>query len=341
MTEHTIRIDGSDVAFACPDGETVLDAAARAGIELPYSCRKGVCGNCRAHLLDGRLVPGTEGGSHETGIRDANEHLLCRARPDSDLLIAPRHWQRTDPGERKTLQAKVFRVQRPAPDVTVLQLRLPAGVRARFKAGQHLQVLLPAGERRPYSMANAPHDNDNLQLHIRHEAGGRFSDGLLPTLQVGDTLSVELAHGDFWLREDSERPLLLAAGGTGFAPIRSIVEHLIRQRSGRAARLYWGGRVPADLYAPEQLARWKTTRPSLEVETVLSRPPADGSWTGRTGRLPAALLADLGEGSLADHEVYACGAPALVAALREVCTGPLGLPAGRFHSDAFVSQGPA
>ncbi len=331
-----IRLHESEVAFEGDPGESVLDAALRAGIELPYSCRKGVCGNCRGHVLEGSLVPGTEGGAREAGICDANEHLLCRARPASDLTVRPRHWQQIDPAARKTLQAKVFKITQASPDVTVLQLRLPAGVRAKFKAGQYLQVLLPDGTRRPYSMANAPHDNDNLQLHVRREPGGRFSDGLLPTLKTGDLLAVELPHGDFWLREDSDRPLLLVAGGTGFAPVKSILDHIVRQRITRPVTLYWGGRTPADLYAPQPVEKWRTALPHLRYEAVISRPPEDGTWTGRTGRLPAAVLADWPD--LSGHEVYACGAPALIGALREACVTQRGLPADRFFSDAFVSQ---
>lgn len=333
---HEIRIDGSDVAFDCASEESVLDAAARAGIELPYSCRKGVCGNCRGHVLQGTLVAGTEGGGHETGLRDAHEHLLCKARPASDLTIAPRHWQRVDPTLRKTLQAKVFKITQPAPDVTVLQLRLPAGVRAKFQAGQYLQVILPDGQRRPYSMANPPHENDGLQLHVRREPGGAFSDGLLPTLKAGDLLAVELPHGDFFLREDSDRPLVLVAGGTGFAPIQSILGHIVRKRIARPVSLYWGGRLPSDLYAPQQVEKWKTALPGLRYEPVVSRPQPGDGWTGRTGRLPEAVLSDFAD--LSGHEVYACGAPAMVSALREACTGQRGLPDERFFSDAFVSQ---
>jgi NAD(P)H-flavin reductase/ferredoxin len=331
-----IRIHDSDIAFDGDSGQSVLDAAMRAGIELPYSCRKGVCSNCRGHVLEGTLVAGTGGGGPEVHLRDANEHLLCRARPASDLTLRPRHWQRADPSARKTLQAKVFKITHPAPDVTVLQLRLPAGVRARFRAGQYLQVLLPDGTRRPYSMANAPHDNDNLQLHVRREAGGRFSDRLLPTLQPGDLLPVELPHGDFWLREDSERPLVLVAGGTGFAPIKSILDHIVRQRIARPVSFYWGGRLPADLYAPQHVDKWRVALPSLRYEAVISQPPTDGTWTGRTGRLPQAVLADIDD--LLGYEVYACGAPALVMALREACVEQRGLPEDRFFSDAFVSQ---
>lgn len=335
---HQIRIEGSEVGFSCEHGETVLDAAARNGIELPYSCRKGVCGNCRGLVLEGQLVPGSAGGSAEAGVHAANEHLFCHAQAASDLLIRPRSWQRIDPNARKTLNAKVFRITQPASDVTVLQLRFAAGTRVKFRAGQYLQVILPDGQRRAFSMANAPHESDGAQLHIRHVPGGHFSMGLLPGLKAGDTLQLELPHGDFWLREDSERPLLMVAGGTGFAPIKSIIDHLVRRKIARPLALYWGSRQPEGLYAPEVIAKWQQALPGLRYEPVISDVATGASWHGRMGLVQEAVLAD--QTDLSGHDVYACGAPAMVAALRRACVEQRGLPEGRFFSDAFVSQAP-
>lgn len=334
---NQIKIEGSEVAFSCEHGETVLDAATRNGIELPYSCRKGVCGNCRGLVLEGQLVPSTAGGSAEAGIHAPNEHLFCHAQAASDLLIRPRSWQRIDPDARKTLQAKVFRVTQAASDVTVLQLRFAAGMRAKFLAGQYLQVVLPDGQRRSYSMANAPHESDGVQLHIRHVPGGHFSIDVLPGLKPGDFLQLELPHGDFWLREDSERPLVMVAGGTGFAPLKSIIDHMVRRKIGRPLTLYWGSRLPEGLYAQEVIARWQQGQlPDLRYVPVVSDVGDDISWRGRTGLVHEAVLAD--QADLSGHDVYACGAPAMVAALRRACIEQRGLPEQRFFSDAFVSQ---
>lgn len=334
---HQIKIEGSEVAFSCEHGETVLDAAARNGIELPYSCRKGVCGNCRGLVLEGQLVPGTAGGSAEAGIHSDNEHLFCHAQAASDLLIRPRSWQRIDPNARKTLQAKIFRMTQAASDVTILQLRFAAGQRAKFQAGQYLQVILPGGQRRAFSMANAPHESDGVQLHIRHVPGGHFSAGILPTLKVGDQLQLELPHGDFWLREEGDRPLIMVAGGTGFAPIKSIVDHMVRSKISRPLALYWGSRQVEGLYAPEVIAKWQLTLPGLCYVPVVSDAPAD-TWPGRTGLVHEAVLAD--HDDLSSYDVYACGAPAMVAALRRICVEQSGLPEARFFCDAFVSQAP-
>lgn len=334
---HQIKIEGSEVAFSCEHGETVLDAAARNGIELPYSCRKGVCGNCRGLVLEGQLVPGTAGGSAEAGIQAHNEHLFCHAQAASDLLIRPRSWQRIDPSARKILQAKIFRVTQPASDVTILQLRFAAGQRAKFQAGQYLQVILPDGQRRAFSMANAPHESDGVQLHIRHVPGGHFSAGILPTLKAGDLLQLELPHGDFWLREDGDRPLIMVAGGTGFAPIKSIIDHMVRRKIGRPLALYWGSRQPDGLYAPEVIAKWQQSLPGLRYVPVVSD-AATGTWHGRTGLVHDAVLTD--QANLSGHDVYACGAPAMVMALRHACVEQRSLPQTRFFSDAFVSQAP-
>lgn len=334
---HQIKIDGSEIAFSCEHGETVLDAAVRNGIELPYSCRKGVCGNCRGVVLEGQLVPGTAGGSAEAGIHADNEHLFCHAQAASDLLIRPRSWQRVDPHARKILPAKIFRITQPASDVTVLQLRFAAGQRAKFQAGQYLQVILPDGQRRSFSMANAPHESDGVQLHIRHVPGGHFSMGVLPGLKAGDLLQLELPHGDFWLREDGERPQIMVAGGTGFAPIKSIIDHMVRRKISRPLVLYWGSRQVEGLYASEVITKWQQILPGLHYVPVVSDAPA-GTWPGRTGLVHEALLAD--HVDLSSHDVYACGAPAMVAALRRVCVEQIGLPEDRFFCDAFVSHAP-
>jgi NAD(P)H-flavin reductase/ferredoxin len=331
-----IRIEGSDVAFKADVGQSILEAAEKHGIELPYSCRKGVCGNCRGRVLEGELAAGTGGGSHETGINAPDEHLFCRAQAASDLKIAPRTWQRLDPGARKMLPATVFRNQRVADDVSMLHLRFAAGVRVRFKAGQYLQVALPDGSRRSFSMANAPHDNDGVQLHIRHMPDGQFTSNTVPALKPGDALSVELPHGDFYLREDSNRPLLFIAGGTGFAPIKSIIDHIIRRNIARPITLFWGARNPGGLYAQAVVSRWQKQRPSLRYEPVISDPVEASAWSGRRGLVHEQVLASFE--SLEDYDVYTCGAPAMVQAVRTALEDLRGLPSTQFFSDSFVTE---
>lgn len=329
---YRIEIDGSDVHFSCEPTETLLDAALRQGIEMPYSCRKGVCGNCRGHVSTG-LVQTSAPSHSEVGNTHGSEHLFCCTTPCSDLRIAPQRWQRVDPDARKTIRAKVFKILHPTDDVTLVQLRFAAGARAKFKAGQYLQIVLPDGQRRSYSMANPPHENDGVQLHIRHVPGGYFSSTLLPGLQTGDWLDIELPYGDFWLREDEERPLLMVAGGTGFAPIKAIMDHMVKSKLQRPIRFYWGARQPEGIYAIDIVRRWEQQLTDFRCIPVVSE-AHEGNWSGRTGLVHQAVAADIDD--LNGHDAYVCGAPAMVEALRTLCIGQRNLPASRFFSDAFV-----
>lgn len=330
-----IQIEGADATFQCSDEETLIDAAARQGISLPYSCRKGVCGNCQGHVTSGSLVPGTEGCSAETGTSSPEEHLFCKARPASDLSIRPRSWQRVDPAAIKTLSARVFRITQAADDVSILQLRFATGIRIKFRAGQYLQILLPDGQRRSYSMANAPHESDTVQLHVRHVAGGTFSDKLLQTLKSGDMLKLELPHGDFWLREDSGRPIIMVAGGTGFAPMRSMIEHMIRKQIQVPVHLFWGVRSPSSHYAADLIERWQQQLTDFKYQAVSSSLLRVQDMQGYRGSLIEAVLA-CGL-NIRDFDVYACGALGMISSLRTVLCNDLGLSSEHFYSDAFVS----
>jgi len=335
---YQVEVAGTDYRFTCAPDESVLDAAQRAGLELPYSCKKGICGNCRGRVTQGtvQMSGATEGLS--PAERDAGFVLYCRAKPESDLVLAPVEVRRADPSARRIVKAKVFRLSRPAPDVTVMQLRFPAGMKVRFRAGQYLQIVLDDGERRSFSMANSPTVADGAVLHIRHVAGGRFSGAVLPHLEQGDMLNVELPYGDFYLREDSDKPIVFVASGTGFAPIQSIVEYALARNVQRPMHLYWGARSAGDLYALDVPARWMSKRPDFRFVPVLSEPALADGWTGRTGLVHRAVMDD--HASLADVQVYACGAPVMTRAARDDFTAQRGLPEAEFFSDAFVT-GPA
>lgn len=322
-------IEGSDISFPAEDGETLLDAAERAGYTLPYSCRKGVCSTCAGTLRVGAVRQKSlaiEGPAE--GI------LLCQARAASNVVLKPKRIDRHDPSARKKIAAKVFRLDRPSPDVAMMQLRFPAGVRAKFKAGQYLRVSLPDGSTRNFSMANPPHESDGVHLHIRHVPGGAFSEGMLAGLQRGDLLEIELPFGDFHLREFTG-DLVFVATGTGFAPIKSMVEDLIKRGNRRDVALYWGGRRIQDLYCAELPQKWATRAPWFKFVSVLSEP--DSGWEGRRGLVHRAVLDDFG--SLADRQVYACGNPVMVRNARAEFTGAGHLPEERFFADPFVPSG--
>lgn len=325
----SVAVSGTEIRFDCGADETVLDAAGRAGYDIPYSCRNGVCTSCRGEVLAGKVDRGRD-AALSAAEREEGSVLFCQAQPRSDLDIRPRRISKTDPNARKTVAAKVFRLTRATADVALLQLRFPAGTRVKFKAGQYLHVLLDGGERRSFSMANPPQESDGAQLHIRHVPGGRFTDRLFSgALNQGDTLRVELPDGDFHLR-DGESPVLLVASGTGFAPIKSIVEDAAKRRVARDMTLYWGARRRDDLYLPDLPKKWAAQNERFRFVPVLS----EEGWAGRQGFVHRAVLED--HRDLAAFEAYACGVPAMTTAARRDFTAA-GLPPDRFFCDAFVT----
>lgn len=327
---HRIATADEAVAFECGAHESVLAAAERAGWELPASCRAGVCGSCEGDVLSGSFVmPGRQDiGSLQEG--PASRVKLCRVRPCSDLRIAPREVRRRDTSSQKVITAKVLRIERPAADVAVLKLRFPAGVRARFRAGQYLRVLLDDGQERSFSMANPPQQSDGVELHIRYLEGGRFAEQVFHQLKPGDPVRVRMPLGDFYLRE-SEAPIVFVAGGTGFAPVQSILEELLKKGTQRRLHLYVGARTPELLYRHTLAQRWADAGQTTYVPVVSSA--TAGEWSGRTGRVHEAVIEDLP--NLTGHEVYACGSPGMVAAARDAFE-LRGLDPAHFHCDAFA-----
>lgn len=326
---YSIRIAGSDASFPCDPQESVLNAALKAGIEIPYSCRKGVCGNCVARVIEGVF----ERGVVSADAALPGQELLCQCRPGSDLEIKVDNWKRVEPELRKRLQAKVYRNTLVAPDVSLLQLRLPVGQRAKFRAGQYLEVVLPDGARRSYSMANPPHESDGVQLHIRHVSGGRFS-AMVSALAPGDLLDIELPFGQVDLDPEKTTPLLCVCGGTGFAPVKSMLDDLARRKAVRPITLIWGSRDKAGLYLLAHVVKWQKSLSNFRFLAAVEMEDDARELEGFHGRVDAAVA------SLADapsfDEVYCCGSPAMVAAVKVASMESLGVSASKFHADVFV-----
>jgi NAD(P)H-flavin reductase/ferredoxin len=337
MSYH-IQIQDHDIAFPCEQGKSVLDSALQAGYEIPYSCRTGICGSCRGHVVSGEVKGGTGAGLSEEEQRDGHV-LLCQARPCSDITVAVREIKKIDRSAIKTVNAKVYRLTRAAPDVTILQLRFPAGTKVKFKAGQYLSVKLDDGTFRHFSMANPPHQNDGIELHIRHVPGGKFSQRIADSLAVGDQLEVSLPYGDFYLREECDSPIILLASGTGFAPIKSLVEDAIKRKLTRSMVLYWGARKPQDLYKADLPQKWAAQLPWFRFVPVLSEAGPQDGWDGRTGFVHQAVMDDIA--SLVEYEVYACGAPPMINAARQKFVAERALNRDAFYCDAFVPSAAA
>lgn len=332
MSTFTIAVTGTELRFPCEPDESVLNAAQRAGLEIPFSCRKGVCGTCKGRLVCGEVRAFTGDALSETE-RSAGQVLFCNTRPRSDLVIAPRTISKIDPFARKIVFARVFRLQRLASDVMQVHLRFPAGVRVKFKAGQHLSLILDNGECRDFSMANPPHESDGALLQIRRVPGGTFTGHVFKGLRRGDLLRAEVPFGDFTLRE-SDKPILFVAGSTGFAPIRSIVEDMLAKGTARAMTLYWGARRPDGLYS-DLPAQWARQHPRFSYVPVISDAHSEGV---RRNLVHNAVLED--HPSLANFQAYLCGVPAMTHAARTAFLAS-GLPSNECFSDTFVTRADA
>ncbi len=327
---YSVTLQSNGHRFDVEPGESVLDAARRAGLALPYSCLSGVCGSCKATLISGEChYPHNPPSALNAAEVARHQVLLCQAAPLSDLIIAAREVASVADMPRRTMALKVLEKNRLAPDVMQLRLRPPRGQRLARLAGQYLDILLPEGKRRAFSIANAPHEGDDIELHIRHVAGGDFTHHVFTDLDVGAVLRVEGPLGTFVPREDSERPMLLVAGGTGFAPIKAIIEHFLHLGTRRAITLYWGARAPQDLYQRALPERWAQQTP-LQFHPVISDVEAAGGM--RTGLVHEAVLED--HPDLTDVDVYMSGPPALIDAGRRSFV-EAGLPEERLYYDSF------
>jgi CDP-4-dehydro-6-deoxyglucose reductase len=332
-----ITVQPSGHQFTCDEDETVLAAAMRAGVGLPYGCKNGACGSCRGKLVSGEV---SHRAHQERALPVADEArgfaLFCCAVPHSDLVIEAREVLGIGEFPIKKMPTRVAKIDRVADDVIVLSLQLPANERLQYRAGQFIEFILKDGRRRSYSMANAPHLDEHLTLHIRHLPGGVFTDHVFNTMKERDILRFEGPLGTFFLREDSSKPIVMLASGTGFAPIKAMVEQAQHNKMTRPITLYWGGRRPRDLYMDALCREWAETLPNFRYVPVVSDAKPEDNWQGRTGFVHRAVMDDLPD--LSGYQVYACGAPAMVDAAQNDFTAQCKLPADEFYADAFTSE---
>ncbi len=332
-----VSIQPSGHQFTCKEGETILQEALNNGIGLPYGCRNGACGSCK-----GRLVSGTvDYGSHAASVLTAEEKtrgmaLFCCAKPMSEVVIEAREVSAIKDLQVKILPSRVQSIERVADDVVVISLKLPANERLQYLAGQYIEFMLKDGKRRSYSMANAPHDDQFVQLHIRHMPGGHFTDHVFGKMKERDILRFEGPLGSFFLREESSKPMVFVASGTGFAPIKAIIEYALYRESKRPMTLYWGGRRPMDIYMMALCRRWQDSIPNFSFVPVVSDALPEDQWDGRTGFVHHAAMADFPD--LSGHQVYACGAPIVVDSAKKDFTSGCGLPEEEFFADSFTTE---
>ncbi len=334
-----ITVEPSGRQFSANADETLLAAGIRQGIGLPYGCKDGACGSCKCKKLSGTVVHGTHQSKALSPEEEAAGFVLtCCGVPQSDVVLESRQVTEAGAHPIKKMPVRVQSLERLSHDVMRLKLQLPAADTFGYHAGQYVDFLLRDGARRSYSMANAPHTQSGapgIELHIRHMPGGKFTDQVFGTMKEKDILRIEGPFGSFYLREDSAKPMVLLASGTGFAPIKALIEHMRFKGITRPAVLYWGGRRPADLYEDAWIQSQLADMPQLRYVPVVSDAQPEDQWTGRTGFVHRAVLQDLPD--LSGHQVYACGAPIVVDSARADFVKLAGLPDDEFYADSFTS----
>lgn len=326
--------------FEAAESKSVLTSALEAGFNLPYSCRAGDCSTCKARIAEGSIDYGRATLTYlPQALRDQGFALLCQAKPLSDLTIEAEELT-LHLSKPNIVPCRVKQLRRLAPDVIALHLRTPYNDNMLFAAGQFIDFLLEDGKRRSYSIANAPMLEGgmmDLEIHIRHSPGGLFTDRVFGKLKVNELLRFEGPLGTFYLREDSAKPIVFLASGTGFGPIKAIIEYALRRKVSeqRPIALYWGCRARQDLYMLDLPQRWVSEAPNFRFVPVLSDALPEDLWNGRTGFVHQAVMADFPD--LSGHQVYACGAPVMVDAARRDFVAQCGLPPAEFFADAFLT----
>jgi CDP-4-dehydro-6-deoxyglucose reductase, E3 len=335
---HQVCVNPSGRVFSVDAGETVLEAAINAGVNLPYGCRNGACGACKGKVLDGAV---NYGHREITALTEADKAtgyaLFCCAKPDANLTIECREVSLADGIRPRILPTRVEALDKISHDVMIMRLKLPSNERLQFMAGQYIEFLLKDGKRRAFSLANAPHDDAMLELHLRLIPGGAFTQYVFNEMPQKSIMRIEGPFGTFFLRENTEKPIIFIAGGTGFAPIKGIIEHMLHKGIQRNITLYWGAKTHADLYMPALPQAWADAHTHIKFIPVLSEPLANDNWQGRIGLVHQAVLADFAD--LSAHEVYCCGAPAMVETAHQAFAAQ-GLPEDAFFSDAFTYANP-
>ena len=335
-----ITVQPSGRAFSANAGEAILAAAIRSGVGLPYGCKDGACGSCKCKKLSGSVAH----ANHQAKALSADEEaagfvLTCCARPLSDVVLESRQVTDESAYPIKKMPVRVSTLEKKSHDVMQVRLQLPAADTFRYHAGQYIEFILRDGARRAYSMANAPHTQTTaagVELHIRHLPGGKFTDHVFGAMKEKEILRVEGPFGSFFLREDSDKPIVLLASGTGFAPIKALLDHMQFKGITRPTTLYWGGRRPGDLYMHQWVVELAAQMPQLRYVPVVSDALPEDQWTGRTGCVHQAVLDDFAD--LSGYQVYACGAPIVVESARTAYTAQRGLPAEEFFADSFTSE---
>ena len=337
---YKVSVLPSNRSFTVEADEPILTAGIRQAVAMPYGCKDGACGSCKCKMLEGKVIHGTHQAKALSEEEEAKGYILtCCAKPQSDIVLESRQVTSADAFPIKRMPSRVISMEKKSHDVMAIQLQLPASDTLQYKAGQYVEFILRDGARRSYSMATAPHlaaDSKTLELHIRHMPGGKFTDHVFGQMKEKEIQRVEGPFGSFYLHEDSQKPMVLLASGTGFAPIKAIIQHMQHTGITRPATLYWGGRRPADLYLQDWVLAHVAAMPNLKYVPVVSNALPEDAWTGRTGFVHQAVVADFPD--LSAYQVYACGAPIVVDSAKKDFMAICKLPEEEFYADSFITE---
>lgn len=330
---YRISVPSSGHEFIIEENETVLEAALRQGIGLPYGCRNGACGKCAGDVITGEVK--YEQGALKAGAKnlyDEGKTLFCQAMACSDLEIRVTEITESRDIEIKTLPCRVEHMELLTHDIMKVELKLPENERMQFLAGQYIEIILKDGKRRAFSIANAPHDDKFIELHIRHVPDGHFGDFVFKGMKEKTLLKIEGPFGSYYLREESDRPVIMIGGGTGFAPLKGMLDHAFEIGLDKPIHLFCGVRAKRDLYMDEMVKAWMQEHDNLKYTPVLSQPMEDDHWQGKTGYVHEAVVEEYPD--LSDYDVYLSGPPAMVKAGMDALYAK-GLPETQIYSDSF------
>lgn len=326
-----VTLADENVTFTCEENQSVLDAALEKGITISYGCRNGLCGSCMGELQQGQLEypEGPPGGISEEEVNQGKA-LFCKAVPLGDITIKVNVLKPQVDIEVKTLPARVNEIQHLTDDVIKLILQLPAVETFNFKAGQWVYFVLKDGRKRAFSIANAQNEKNQLELQIRHAIGGVFTDFVFENLTTGLLLRIEGPHGTFYFQQD-DRPILLVAGGTGFAPIKGIFEEMSQQELKQPVHLFWGSRAKKDLYQEDLVQQW-VRQYGINYTPVLSEPDERDNWQGESGFVHQAVIKAYPD--LSQFALYMAGPPQMIDSCKDTFI-KAGLEDNRLYYDSF------
>ena len=316
MKQFQVKNISSGITFMVNEGESILNAALRQGVMLPYSCKNGTCGSCKGRLESGDVHypfhPPLALSREEIGEGYA---LLCQAEPTENLVIRAREIEAVRDIHVRKMPARVIEKNLLTPDVMRLKIKLPDAQRLQFLAGQYLEIILADGKRRAFSIASSPQSEDIIELHIRHVEGGGYTGWVFDELKERDILRIEAPLGTFFIRNDqADRPMILMGGGTGFAPLKSMIEDLLAHHDKRPLHLFWGVRNSAELYMHEQAREWAEQNKHIQYSCALSEPQDEDQADSFHGFVHEAVLQQYPD--LTDFDIYMSGPPAMIDAGR-------------------------